>query len=250
MTEALQLHLGAFARLTDDDRARLARIAARHVREIGPRRDLVREGEKPRAMILILDGWAATYKQLRDGRRQITSFLIPGDPGDANVFVLARLDHSIASITPVRYAELSQADFDALVVESPSIARALWGHELATASIHREWVLNVGQRTAFERIAHLVCELFWKLEAVGLTQGFRCDWPLTQADIAEATGLTSVHVNRTLQQMRREGLIEIAGRKLAILNLARLQCVASFNPDYLHLGGGAADLGSSSRQGQ
>ena len=101
-------------------------------------------------------------------------------------------------------------------------------------------MLNVGQRTAFERIAHLVCELFLKLEAVGLTQGFRCDWPLTQADLADATGLTSVHVNRTLQQLRREGLIEIAGRKLAILNLARLQSVASFNPHYLHLDCGGA----------
>jgi CRP-like cAMP-binding protein len=238
LTEALQLHLGAFARLSEGDRSLLARIAARNVREIGPRRDLVREGEKPRAMILILDGWAATYKQLRDGRRQITSFLVPGDSGDANVFVLARLDHSITSITPVRYAELSQADFDAMVTESPGIARAVWGHELAVASIYREWVLNIGQRNAMERIAHLICELFLKLEAVGLTDGVRFDWPLTQADVADATGLTSVHVNRTLQHLRRDGLIETSGRRLAILDLARLKSVASFNPDYLHLDGG------------
>jgi len=237
LTEALQLHLGAFARLTGDDRALIDKIAAKNVREIGPRRDIVREGEKPRAMVLILDGWAATYKQMRDGRRQITSFLVPGDPGDANVFVLARLDHSVASITQVRYAELSQADFDAITAESPGVARALWAHELSTASIHREWVINIGQRNAYERIAHLICELFQKLDSVGLTDGRRCDWPLTQADIADATGLTPVHVNRTLQQLRRDGLLALAARKLTVLDLARLRSVGGFNPDYLHLAG-------------
>ena len=234
MSETLQLHLEAFARLTDDDRALLDRVAARSVREIGPRRDIVREGEKPRAVTLILEGWAASYKQLRDGRRQITSFLIPGDLDDANAFILKHHDHSVASITPVRYAELGEADFQ-VMGESPRIARALWGHELATASISREWVVNVGQRTAYERLAHLICELFLKLEAVGLTRDGSCDWPLTQADLAEATGLTPVHVNRTLQALRRDRLIALYGRNLTIPDLPALQNVGLFNPDYLHL---------------
>lgn len=211
------------------------------MREAAARRDLVREGEEPSAVNLILDGWACAYKQLPDGRRQIVSFLVPGEFGDANVFILREMDHSIGAITRVRYAEIAPAEFTALMEESPRIARALWWHALVTAAVQREWTMNVGQRTAYERIAHLICELFLKLRVVGLTDGDSCDWPLTQADIADATGLTPVHVNRTLQALRRAGLIELQARRLTIPDLGALMDAALFNPNYLHLDGDGED---------
>ena len=192
-------------------------------------------------MILIRDGWAACYKQLRDGRRQIVSFLILGD---ASVYLLGEMDHGVAAITAVRYAEIAAADFERMKAESPALARAFWRHELITAAINREWIVNVGQRDARERIAHLMCELFHKLEQAGRTEGNGCDWPLTQTDLAEATGLTPVHVNRTLQVMRGEGLIEQRGRRLAIPDLSVLRRVAHFNPNYLHPAADEADRGT------
>jgi CRP-like cAMP-binding protein len=231
----LQLHIEAFAALSPRERALIDRLAAKNVREATARRDIVREGEKPRAVILILEGWACCYKQLPDGRRQITSFLVPGDLGDANVFILGEMDHSVGAITPVRYAEIAPADFEQMMAESPTIARALWWHELVTVAIQREWTINIGQRTAFERLAHLLCEMFVKLRAVGLASGDSCDWPLTQADLADATGLTAVHVNRTLQELRRTELIALRGKRLLIPDLEALKRVAMFNPNYLHL---------------
>jgi CRP-like cAMP-binding protein len=121
------------------------------------------------------------------------------------------------------------------MVESPRITQALWWHELVVAAIQREWTTNVGQRSAFERIAHLCCELFLRLRAVGQTRGDTCDFPLTQADLADATGLTSVHVNRTIQELRREGLITLHKRLLTIHDLDRLMTACMFNPNYLHL---------------
>jgi len=205
------------------------------VREVGARRDLVREGEKPRAVNVVLDGWACRYKQLPDGRRQVVSFFLPGDLCDANVFILREMDHSIGAITKVRYAEIMPADFEDLMTQSPRITQALWWHELVTAAVQREWTTNVGQRSAYERIAHLLCELFIRLRQVQLTEGESCDFPLTQTDIADATGLTSVHVNRTLQELRREGLIGLAGKRLTIPDLRALMNVSMFNANYLHL---------------
>ncbi len=235
MVEALQHYLQAFAELSPQDQSLIAELAGRNVREVAARRDLVCEGERPRGVICILEGWASVYKQLPSGRRQVTSFLIPGELGDANVFILREMDHSVGAITRVRYAEIAPADFEAMADASPRIARALWWHSLVTASIAREWVLNVGQRSAYERLAHLLCEMIVKLRAVGLADGDGYDWPLTQTDLAEATGLTSVHVNRTLQQLRSDGLIQLQGRRLVVPDLAALMRVGLFTPNYLHL---------------
>ena len=204
------------------------------MRELPARRDLIREGEKPKAVNLILEGWACRYKQLPDGRRQTVHFFIPGDLCDANVFILDQMDHSIASITPIRYAEIGAADFEALMARSPTLARALWLNEMVNASVAREWVANVGQRSALERIAHVFCEMFLRLESLGQTEGTSCDWPLTQSDLADATGLTPVHVNRTLQLLRIRGLIELGGRRLHVRDLEGLKRLSMFNPNYLH----------------
>lgn len=221
--------------MSQSDRDLLAEAVAKNVRELDARRDIVREGERPRGVIAILDGWASRYKQLPDGRRQITSFVIPGDLCDANVFILTEMDHSIGSVTRVRYAEVAPADFEQMMTASSRLTEALWWHALVVAGVQREWTTNVGQRSAHERLAHLLCELFCRLEAIGQTDGDTCPLPLTQMDLADATGLTPVHVNRTIQGLRRAGLIQLGNRRLRIPDLQALMRVALFNPNYLHL---------------
>ena len=171
-----------------------------------------------------------------DGRRQIVAFFVPGDFCDLNVYILKEMDHSIGAITRLSVADISREDMDALTAKHPRITQGLWWEALVNAAIQREWTLNIGQRTAYERIAHLLVELYLRLKTVGLTQNGSCDFPLTQTDIADATGLTPVHVNRTLQELRRDDLIELERRRLTIPNLQQLMDAAMFNPNYLHLG--------------
>jgi CRP-like cAMP-binding protein len=173
---------------------------------------------------------------LGDGRRQIVDFAVPGDLCDLNLFILDRMDHAIGAITALSVAEISRDAFHRVVTTYPNITTALWWQELVSKSIHREWIVNLGQRSAQERIAHLFCEMFLRLESVGLTNGLFCDFPPTQTDIADATGLTPVHVNRTIQELRRVGLITLERHKLSIPDMRELQRAGCFNPDYLHHG--------------
>jgi CRP-like cAMP-binding protein len=195
----------------------------------------MREGEQPKFVHLVVDGWACRYKALPDGRRQIVAFFVPGDLCDLNVYVLNRMDHSIGAITRLSVADIGRDEMDQLTANHPRVTQALWREALVNNAIQREWTLSIGQRSACERISHLLIELHMRLKSIGLTQAGSCDFPLTQNDIADATGLTAVHVNRTLQELRRDKLIELERRRLTILDLPRLIDVAMFNPGYLHL---------------
>lgn len=227
--------LQRYTRLSEDDRAAIERISRSNMRDVPARRDLVSEGEAPKVIRLIVSGWACRYKGLPDGRRQIVGFFIPGDFCDLNIYILKQMDHSIGAITRVRYAAITPEMIERVMAERPRVLQALWWHELVTASTQREWLLNIGQRSAYERIGHLLVEMFVRMKSVGLVNGEACDFPLTQTDIAEATGLTAVHVNRMLQQLRSEGLVELSGRRLAIPDLQALMEASGFNPNYLHL---------------
>lgn len=227
--------LEQFVRLSSGDRGLLERAASERVRKFGPRADITREGEKPKDVHLILSGWACRYKQLEDGRRQIVSFFFPGDICDLNLFILKEMDHSIGTITPVTIADLPRNVFDEIGAGYPRISTALWWETLVNAAIQREWTMSLGQRTASERVAHLLCEIFLRLRLAGLTEGLSCDFPLTQSDLAEATGLSKVHVNRTLQELRSAELIVLKGRYLMVPSLERLMDAGLFNANYLHL---------------
>ena len=196
---------------------------------------MIREGEKPRVILFVLAGWGCRYKGLPNGRRQIVGLFIPGDFCDLNVYILKAMDHSVGAITRLSVADISRDEMDRLTAAHPRVTQALWWESLVNNSIQREWTLNLGQRTAYERIAHLLAELFLRLRAVGLTNGDSCDFPLTQNDLADAAGLTAVHVNRTLQDLRRNELIVLEHKHLTIPDIKRLKEVAMFNPNYLHL---------------
>ena len=235
MPNALTRRLEEYTPLTDADRAELQRLCTQSTHTIQAKRDLMREGDAPRSFYVILEGWACHYRSLENGRRQIVDYAIPGDLCDLNLFILDKMDHSIGTLTKLKVAEVGREVLHGVVTNFPNITTALWWVELVSKSIHREWIVNVGQRSARERIAHLFCEMFLRLESVGLTDGFSCDFPLTQNDIADTTGLTAVHVNRTIQELRKANLIILERTRLTIPDMLALQGAGLFNPNYLHI---------------
>lgn len=226
--------LSNYVDLSNDDRQALESLA-QQPKTFTAHTDLIHEGDPTNGIYLILTGWACRYKVLPDGQRQIMAYFIPGDLCDQRIFILKRMDHSIGTMTPATVAIIPPQTLIDLTDHHPRIARALWWSTLVDEAITREWVVNVGQRTAFERLAHLICEMFIRLRAVGLTEDMSFDFPVIQAELADTVGLTHIHTNRMLQELRAEGLISLKGRKMTILDLDRLVNLSMFNPNYLHL---------------
>ena len=200
--------------------------------------DVVRAGETSSECHVVLSGMAAHYKLLSDGKRQIVRFSFPGDLLDLDGFIGRAMDHSVVSCGPCTVGIISHQTLHELSAAHPEIATALWRHTLADAAVFREWVVNVGQRPAQVRIAHLLCEVCSRLNDFGDADdaGSRSfSWHLTQQDLADATGLSCVHVNRCLQELRARGLIEITRENVTIHNWRGLKSLAGFNADYLLL---------------
>lgn len=234
--------LELFTRLSTDDRTAIEALSSERVHHLPPRADLIREGDRPTHVNLFLSGWACRYKLLGDGRRQIISFFLPGDLCDHNIFVLRHMDHSIGTITRATVAEIGRERLEELTLGHPRVTQAFWWETLVNAAVQREWAVSLGQRDAVERIGHLFCELYLRLASVGLAQGGECDLPLTQVDLADAAGMTSVHVNRSLKELRAANLAVLKGRVLTIPSLRALQSASLFNDNYLHLGREGAHL--------
>jgi CRP-like cAMP-binding protein len=232
--------LSSYARLEHDDIALLATVLDR-ARSVGPRTDLIREGEPPNDVHVVLEGYACRYKVLADGGRQIVAHLVAGDFGDLHGFLLERMDHSITTLTTCQIASIPRDDMRRLF-ERPRLAEALWRSVLVNESIMREWLVSIGRRTAEQQIAHLFCEILLRLEAVGRASSNRFDFPLTQAELGDTLGLSTVHVNRVLQSLRDSGLIVWRGAELQVLDRGRLMALCSFDPQYLHQGLAAVEV--------
>ncbi len=224
--------LGRYARLSPDDETALGRLV-RDAGWIGPDHDLLREGAAAKAVWAILEGWACAYKQLEDGRRQITAYLLPGDLCGTPIVSPGLVNYSVGTLTPVRAARISGPALLAAMESRPSLMRAVWLDMLATSAIQREWTANLGFRTARERIAHLFCEIVCRLRAVGLTDDDGYFVPLTQEDLGETLGISTVHVNRTLQDLRQAGLILLRRQRLRIPDVEALRRIARFDEAYL-----------------
>lgn len=197
--------------------------------------DIVREGDRPSRSCLILSGMACSYKVTGDGKRQMLAFNIPGDLPDLQSLYLEVMDHSIGTITTCGVGFIPHEALNDLCERQPRIARALWRETLVSAAIFREWVLNVGRRDALSRLAHVFCELVVRLKAVGLIEDHNASLPITQTELADALGITTVHVNRVLQQMRSERLIELKGDRLHIPDWEQLKVIGDFDPTNLHM---------------
>ncbi len=226
--------LERFKALGEADRAALLRISAVQ-RTVSAHRDLMRDGDRPAGIRFITQGYACQYAMLNDGRRQIMALLLPGDEYSAHMSVPAHSAYNICALTEVTFAEASPSSLLTLIEQHPAIADALWRSTLVNNAILHERITNLGRRSARERLAHLLCELFVRSECVGLASGLQCVVPLSQSDLADLLGLSLVHTNRSLQALRADNLLRLESRLLTILDFPRLQQAAQFNPSYLHL---------------
>jgi CRP-like cAMP-binding protein len=197
--------------------------------------DLVREGDKPSECCLLVEGLACRYKVLGEGQRQILSFHLPGEIPDLQSLHLMVMDHSLGTLTPGVAAYIAHAALNEVLGKSATLTSLCWRETLIDASVFREWLAGVGRRTAHQRVAHLLCELMLRMRALELTHDRTMELALTQAEIADALGLSTVHVNRVLQDLRRDGYISQAGKRLAVRDWPGLKVAGEFDPTYLHL---------------
>ena len=235
MTNAFVRKLERFGPLDAEEREVLEMLCAGAVHH---RADEELSGEGPPGTIsLVLSGFAYRSKLLSDGRRQIHGLFVPGDLC-SHIYgsLCPGLDHVVRTLAPSLVASIPASTFQSLAQEQPRIARALWVNTVTDDAILREWVVSLGRRTAYERMAHLFCEIFLRLQAVGLVEGQSCDLPLTQTDLGDLLGLSTVHVNRVLQQLRRDELIVLKGSHLTVRDILVLGRAADLDPNYLHLG--------------
>jgi CRP-like cAMP-binding protein len=232
--EKLLLKLSLRDELSAQEQAAL-RGLPEMIREVPSDKTIIRAGDLLNESTLLIEGLMCRYKDLKNGARQISELHVAGDFVDLHSFTLKRLDHNIMTLTRCRVAVVPHARLKRITEEFPHLTRVLWLSTNLDAAIHREWVLSLGRRTALARLAHFFCELHVRLGLVGLTDGlcFRLD--LTQLDIAECLGLTSIHVNRTLKVLREQDLVEVRDGMVEIRDLKGLRRVAEFTDGYLSL---------------
>ena len=233
MTSSLIRALELRDTLTDEERDVLLNAATREL-DVQSGQDIVKEDSRPTESSLIVSGLAARYKVLAGGGRQFTALHVPGDLVDLPSFLLKKMDHAVVALAPTRIAKVPHETLKRISTDFPHLARMLWLVTLVDGAIHREWIF-MGRRQAPARLAHLVCELFMRLQAVGLVDESTFLLPLTQVQIADVLGIRVVHMNRTLQELRRDNLITWQGQIVTIRDWTRLQAFAEFDATYLSL---------------
>ena len=204
----------------------------RHYRE---NQTVLRDGDRTNECCLIADGFCVRSKTIADGKRQILSIQIPGDLPDLQTLHLATMDHDLVALSDCTLAFISHAAIRDLIRSRPTIGDILWRGTLVDAAVFREWIVNVGQRAAHNRLAHLIVELRERVRQIGCVSGNTFAMPLTQEQLGEALGVTSVHTNRILRQLRIDGVVELQRGMVKILNESKLQKLAQFDGRYLHL---------------
>lgn len=215
------------------------------VRSIPARTIVIRRDERVRNSSLLLEGVMCRYMDDRQGNRQIVAFHVPGDFVDLHGFAMRYLDHDVATLTPTRVALVGHDRLEQIVEQQPRLTRLLWFSTLLDAAMHREWVFRLGRLEADGRVAHLFCELHARLAMVDLVRDGMFRFPVTQIDIAEAAGVTPVHLNRVLRSLRERGLMTFRGGAVHIQDIGALTALADFDPAYLY-GGGPTLEGSGS----
>lgn len=195
--------------------------------------DVLLQGEVPTVAHVLLEGHTFRYRLLDDGRRQITAILMPGDVCDLEAVMRGHADYSVGALTDCVLGEIPIEKVADPTILDPEMARALWRRLLRDEAISREWLVSMGRRSAIERVAHLLCEFRVRLENVGLTMGESFEFRFTQAELGDLLGLSTVHVNRVLQQLRRSGLVALSRFRLTILDVTALETLAGFDATYL-----------------
>jgi CRP-like cAMP-binding protein len=220
--------------LTDSEKQAVLELSIK-VRVVRADQDIVREGDRPTSCCLVIQGFLYLYKVSSDGGRQILSFHVPGDIPDLQSLHLGVLDHGLATATESTVAYIDHDAVLDLCHSYPLLADKFWRQTLVDGAIFREWITNIGTREAPGRIAHILCEMFLKLQAVGLTKGSSFEFPFTQGEIGDATGLSTVHVNRSIQKLRGDRLITLEKGRCTIWSWEGLREAGTFDGTYLHI---------------
>ena len=220
--------------LSEEERA-LLESAISEVRTVPAREILVHAKQQLSQSILLVEGFMCRYRDDRAGLRQLVAVHIPGDFVDLHGYPLQALDHHIGTLTPVTIATVPHSALDRISEDRPALAKKLWYSTLLDAAIHRTWLFRLGRLDAAGRVAHFLCEVDARLQAVGLSNGRNFALGLTQADLAEICGLTSVHINRVIRMLREEGLVSFRSFSVEIHDPAGLKRRAQFDPYYLYL---------------
>ena len=224
-----------FTAFSEDERRRLDELITAKQRKYAAREDIIADGEHSDYCHVLLTGLACRYKILPDGERQIMAFLVPGDLCDAEIFILKEMDHGVGTLTPSTTAMIHSDEMKKLLREVSSMSEALWWGTMTDLGVLRERIIDHGRRDATERIAHVLYELLVRYRIVGETTDDAFDFPITQNDLADATGMTPSHANRVLQRFREDGVIELRQRTLTITNPEGLKEIGQFSANYLHL---------------
>lgn len=227
--------LNGWIELDAADRAGLAALPYSR-KKIGPHGYIVHEGDRPTHSCLLLRGFAYRQKTTGEGARQILAVQLAGDLVDLQNSMLRVADHSVQALSHVEVAYIPRGAIISLAFDRPNVGKALWYDTLVDGSIAREWTTNIGQRDARQRLAHLLCEFALRLEAAGLGRRTEYEIPLTQEQLADATGLTSVHVNRCLRWLDGEHIVDRAHRAIRIIDWERMVQIGDFDDTYLHIG--------------
>lgn len=225
--------LARFADLSASDVRAIASATA-SPKKVASRTDLIREGDRPGPVFVILEGWACRYKILPSGTRQVLAFMMPGDCCDLHVALLAEMDHSIQTITSAVVATIDRARMDAILEEHRAIAKAMYMSQLVDEGTMRAWITSMGRRASIERVAHLMCELYLRARNIGLTSEQQFALPLSQLLLADALGMTAVHLNRVLKELRLSGAMTLQRGSLLITDPVKLIQIAGFDENYLH----------------
>jgi CRP-like cAMP-binding protein len=205
---------------------------------VSAHQEITHQGDKPSRCTLVLGGFLYTHKIAGGARRQITSFIIPGDFADLQAPCLHSVDYNLSALGTAVVAFLPHAAMKGMLERSPQLAQAFWRETFIEAAIFREWIINLGRRESIARVAHLICELAARLQTVDLARNLCFAIPLTQAELADACGISSVHANRVVQELRRLGLVEWDSKQVRIRNWSGLARMGDFSAEYLQLPGG------------
>jgi CRP-like cAMP-binding protein len=233
-TVALIRKLESIAPVAPEEKAAILRLPLR-LKTVAADQDIVSEGDTPSECCLLVEGFACRYNVTAEGKRQILSFHISGDIPDLQSLHLSVMDHSLGTLIPCKLAFIQHDDLRTLMHDHPRLGDLFWRDTLIDAAVFRQWVVNVGRRQAPARMAHVLCELLVRLRAVELVEDHIFDLPVTQAELGDALGISNVHVNRVLQDLRGAGLISLRGKTLKVLDWEGLKTVGEFDPTYLHL---------------
>lgn len=225
--------LNGFSPLTPDEIAALD-AATSNRRQYNPKHDLIREGDRPGPVFVVLEGWACRYKILPNGSRQILAYLMPGDSCDLHVGLLAEMDHSIQTVTSALVATVSRQDMDGIFEQYKGVAKAMYLGQLIDEGTMRAWITSMGRRASIERVAHLMCELYLRAHNIGLTLEPPFALPLSQTMLADSLGMTPVHLNRVLKELRKTGAMTLQRGSLVIEDPVQLNRIAGFDENYLH----------------